>query len=138
MRIRRPRVYLASTLTNAKAVRELGQYFRGCGWEITYDWTAHGGVHEEKQLHAVAESERSGVLAADVVVVLLPGGRGTHTELGIALGAQIPVLLVGDRNRRMNEDNLTCSFYHARGVVRLEVDVLACDLIESAAWGLFR
>lgn len=32
-----------------------------------------------------SEDDAGGVMAADVVIVILPGGHGTHTELGMAL-----------------------------------------------------
>ena len=53
------------------------------------------------------------MLAADLVIVLLPGGRGTHTELGIAIGAGIPILLhTEDEGLLSGSSGRTCAFYH--------------------------
>ncbi len=84
-----PKYYIASGLENAAAVKELKAVLDGAGWQHTYDWTAHGAVWSEgaERLSGVAERELHGVMHASVLVVLLPGGRGTHTELGVSLGA---------------------------------------------------
>lgn len=93
------RLYVASRLENHAAVRELLDAARGKGWEPTYDWTTHGSVWQPAAegrwdvLRDTALKESEGVMNADVVVVLLPGGRGTHVELGIAIGFGVPVLL---------------------------------------------
>ncbi len=93
------RVYVATRLENEAQARALGDALRARGAEVTYDWTVHGAVWNPDRrdrwdvLRRVATDEWRGVMAADVVVVLLPGGRGTHVELGIALGAGVPVLV---------------------------------------------
>lgn len=79
--------YVASKLSNAESVRRVHQALRDDGHTLTYDWTLHGPVWREgwKRCRQVSVFELEGVKDADVVVVLLPGGRGTHVELGAAL-----------------------------------------------------
>lgn len=82
------RYYIASKLENADKVRELKSVLDAAGWQHTYDWTVHGSVQREgtARIAEVASQESQGVFTARIVIVLLAGGRGTHTELGIAIG----------------------------------------------------
>ncbi len=111
--------YIASGLENWQKVRELKAILDARGWEHTYDWTAHGPVWTEgaKRMREVAAAEIKGVILAEVVIVLLPGGRGTHTELGVAIANVYPQL--DDRVVIYSEDPSvfeispkTCAFYH--------------------------
>jgi len=77
--------YIASKLENVARVRELAQELENWGWKCTYKWFKHGSVFGEEQLQATAAEELAGAIRAQLVIVLLPGGRGTHTELGLAL-----------------------------------------------------
>ena len=59
-----------------------------------------------------AVKELTGVVSADAVIVLWPGGRGTHVELGAALALGKRVFLMSevlDHHRATKE---TCAFYH--------------------------
>lgn len=115
------RVYIASSLENAAAVRELRDELARHDVGLTYDWTAHGSVQSlgEDRIAEVAALEAAGVHNADLVIVLLPGGRGTHTEMGIALGATVPVLLVADPAHGFTgPDGHICAFYLHHGVAR--------------------
>jgi nucleoside 2-deoxyribosyltransferase len=102
------RFYIASSLDNAEAVRQLACTLRARGHVHTYDWTTHGAVFKPSAepednvaaMRDVARSEMKGVTTADVVIVLLPGGRGTHVEMGGALAAGKRVLVVGDKDIR--------------------------------------
>ncbi len=116
--MRKPRVYIASGLDNAMAVELLRDEFLQQGWEITHDWTTHGSVQAEgdERIREVALLEIQGVVSADVVVVLLPGGRGTHVELGIAIHSRRRVLVVGDTFL----DGRQCAFYLAPDVWTLD------------------
>lgn len=81
------RYYIASGLENHAKVRELKAILDARGWEHTYDWTVHGSVQKDgaERIGEVAASEIEGVYMADVVITMLPGGRGTHVELGGAI-----------------------------------------------------
>lgn len=93
-----PSAYVASTITNAQRVQGIQALLRSMGFTITYDWTEHGSVMLETAdiMQRVAQAEINGVLSADVLVVVLPGGKGTHVELGMALAHNKPVFILGE------------------------------------------
>jgi len=141
--------YIASRLENAPQVRELRDLLTAAGWRITYDWTTHGSVRggeaDRQRIREVAAAERDGVLNAGVFIGLLPGGRGMHVELGLALacaafereiGAPPPVVVLwspqGERDFGFTE--ATSAFYHdplVKRVTASSMRVLADFLIES-------
>lgn len=60
------------------------------GYVNTYDWTQNAcardaGTVTLGDLRSIGQHERDAVMSADVVPILLPGGKGTHVELGIAI-----------------------------------------------------
>lgn len=117
--------YIASSLENHAAVRELADRLIAAGHYHTYDWTKHGSVQAggEAVWRAVAQDETNGVVDADVVIVLLPGRRGTHVEFGIALGRVYSdwpadkIIIVGS-DEALLEAGRTCIFYHHPSVQR--------------------
>lgn len=118
----KPKVYIATKLENHAQHNELRDLLVERGIDLSYDWTAHGPVWErgEECIRTVANLEARGVLKADLCIVLWPGGRGTHVEMGIAIGAGVPVLFYSpepDRHFHAHPD--TCAFYHAQGVTRI-------------------
>jgi nucleoside 2-deoxyribosyltransferase len=114
------KIYIASKLENFANVQTLRDCLKESGHEITYDWTVHGPVYRAglERVREVAEAETKGVLAADLVIVLWPGGRGTHVEMGIALGSGKAVIFVSGDERHHTATTETCAFYHHRSVRR--------------------
>lgn len=114
------RYYIASRLENVDQVREVKAALDKAGWEHTYDWTVHGSVQkcDSSVIAEVARKETQGVINADVVIVLLKGGRGTHAELGGAIvnTAYHPsnriVVYSPDPERDFGTSGETCAFYH--------------------------
>lgn len=90
-------------------------------YEITYDWTTHGSVrHTSKaRLQEVAHLECQGILAADFVLVLLPGGKGTHVELGLSIASKKKVFIHSEDPMMFEMGTQVCAFYHHADVVRL-------------------
>lgn len=124
-------VYIATTLDNWAAHNRVADRFRQRGWEVTYDWTTHGSVAGDEVLaRQVAINEIQGVLDADVVVVLLPGGKGTHTELGAALAQGIPVILCAPEG--LPADGRYPSFYRHPLVVTVSNEVGIFDALDRA------
>lgn len=80
------RVYVATSYSAKATARRLMDAIEGAGMEVSYDWTVHGD-DEQDRLEEIAWLEVGGVLSSDAVVVLLPGARGTHTEMGLAIGS---------------------------------------------------
>jgi hypothetical protein len=109
------KAYIASALENAPAVRVRRDQLAKHGVELTYDWTAHGSVQSQgyEVMAQVARAEADGVRRANLVIVLLPGGRGTHAELGIALATKakwrdMQIIVCGPR---AGADGRECCFY---------------------------
>lgn len=104
--------YIATRLERADDHNRLRDALTAAGWQITYDWTAHGHVWRDgpERIREVSIAELEGVTTADAVIVLLPGGRGTHAELGAALAAGCPVVLHSLTDPLVGPE--TCAFYH--------------------------
>lgn len=115
--------YIASKLGNEKNVKSLSKKLKNAGYEQTYDWTTHGAVKgkPESEIKNVARKEFSGVQNADFLVVLLPGTRGTHVELGIALASKNvkDIYIWGENDEAFLQDEITCSFYHHPKVTQI-------------------
>jgi Nucleoside 2-deoxyribosyltransferase len=94
------------------------------GWQCTFDWTAfqESGA---ANLPTLAQAEIEGIRQADILIVLLPGGFGTHVEIGAALALEKPVIL-HTPSRAVLETPYPCAFHYHPGVrliVSSEVDV---------------
>ncbi len=111
--------YIASSLENAPTVQKLAAKLNAQGWTQTYDWTTHGGVQglNTEQMAEIAKNEIQGVRDADIVIVLLPGGRGTHVELGAAIAMNKLVFLYGKYERDFYRGGELCPFYKYPGVI---------------------
>lgn len=114
--------YIASRLENAEMVKRVADVLKAAGNMQTYDWTVHGSVQNEgeERIREVARAEKKGVMDAQMVIVLLPGGRGTHSELGIALGSGCPNIIICAENADMfQSDERTCAFYWDSAVTQV-------------------
>ena len=91
------------------------------GHDISYDWTLHGSVKStsKERLREVATLELNGVAEADFVVVLLPGGSGTHLELGFALAKGKTVFLHSEDSLLFELGPQTNAFYHHPDITHL-------------------
>lgn len=117
------RFYIATKLENHAAHNVIRDCLHERGWRITYDWTTHGPVWRlgEDTIRETAVKEVQGVSCADVVVVLWPGGRGTHVELGaaIALGKRIVIHAESGPRGLLGIGPETCAFYwHPQVILR--------------------
>ena len=117
------RVYVASGLKNAENVKLVHRRLRELGHEVTYDWTTHGSVKHlgTSVMRQVATDEQRGVETAHRLIVLLPppgfetSGRGTHVELGVAIGLGTPVIIHSPVSEPF--ELKPCAFYFSRFVV---------------------
>ena len=118
--------YIATRLENAANHNLLRDLMVEQGHSITYDWTVHGPVWREgaERIREVSELELKGVADANVCLVLMPGGRGTHVELGIALGLQKPCLVISENAQELMATSETCAFYHHPRVLRVSLQHL--------------
>ncbi|WP_203246718.1 nucleoside 2-deoxyribosyltransferase [Sporosarcina beigongshangi] len=103
--------YLASSLLNKQVVNYVSEKLVEAGYIHTYDWTKNDRPSTLEELKAIGEAEKNAILASDVVVILLPGGKGSHIELGIALG-RVKKIFLYSADGTMNDFDTTSTFYH--------------------------
>lgn len=71
-----------------------------------------------KKIAKIAKLEQKGIIDSDVVIILLPAGRGTHIELGMALALNKKIFLCTDNKEEFNIEN-TVGFYQLPNIVKL-------------------
>lgn len=117
------RFYIATGLQNAEMASCLAAVLKARGHEQTYDWTVHGDIRREGELRMgeVAFNELRAVRDAELVVVLLPGGSGTHTELGVAIATRSNkrIILWSADGDQFNFDERSCTFYFHPSIERV-------------------
>lgn len=117
------RVYVASGLENRLRAAAVMEFIRERGHEITYDWTSHGDVRAqgEARMREVSQREAQAVADAELVLALLPGGKGTHIELGAALATSHNkrIFVWSETGREFGGGSDTCVFYHHPAVKTL-------------------
>ncbi|TXG75769.1 hypothetical protein E6Q11_06740 [Candidatus Dojkabacteria bacterium] len=123
--------YIATSLSRAHDHNRLRDALVSCGHRITYDWTMHGSVKTStvQRLAEVAHNETAGLLSAEIVIVLLPGGYGTHAELGMAIASEKKTILHSTNEGIFKAGEKTCAFYHHR-----HVSQLICPLDDADAF----
>ena len=125
--------YIASSLRNYKQVRELSRLLRNAGWECTYDWTMNCPLEkiDGETLKSIGEKECEGVKQSEVVIILTPQGRGTHTELGMAIALDKKVYVCHRDDTYFQWDEYTSAFYWLSQVRRLigNTEELAAELL---------
>lgn len=107
--------YIATRLSNVAAMQAMRDHIIESGGVLSYDWSAHGMLGPSKfdQWETIAKAEIEGVREADVLILLLPGGRGAHIELGCALGLGKPVFVIGPQEAFDDGSyGYPCLFYH--------------------------
>ncbi|MEI4829270.1 nucleoside 2-deoxyribosyltransferase [Bacillus sp. FJAT-53711] len=98
--------YIASTFTNKPLVRFVADKLKQAGWIHTYDWTKNEKATNRLELESIGKAEKQAVQAADVFLLLLDGGKGSHTEFGMALAWEKKVYLYSENH------SLDTTFYH--------------------------
>lgn len=135
-------IYLAGCFNDREVMRERAAVLEGRGWDITHRWFDVSDEDVEKHGHDIpylkkhGELDADGVMQADVVVACMEHCtypyRGTWTEVGIAIGKGVPVVLfcpsVVDGVHNMNTYNV---FYHHHNVTRVESFDEVVDAIDK-------
>jgi hypothetical protein len=121
------RFFLSTRKDRSAEADSLSAALKVHGWERTFAWTNKDG--EDADGHAaIAVAELQGVREADVLVVLLPGGFGTHVEIGAALALGKPVILHAP-DRKTLETPYHCVFHYHPGVTLVVSEVPEIDAI---------
>jgi hypothetical protein len=107
--------YVRSSFKNIDSVRYVTTSLKEVGFTHTYDWTLNGKAQDIPALREIGEKEKSAVMESDFVMILLPAGKGSHIELGIALGLGKRVYLHSP-DQQINDPATTSTFYHVTGV----------------------
>lgn len=110
--------YIASGLANWEKVNEVKQILTGFGLRHTYDWTLNEKPANLERLRSIGLDEQKAVQEADIVIVLLPGGKGTHVELGMALAHNKPVFLYSSDQAAFDLDQAS-TFYYVDRITRV-------------------
>ncbi|MGM7684869.1 nucleoside 2-deoxyribosyltransferase [Cytobacillus sp. Hm23] len=107
--------YIASSFKNIERVKYVSEKLIAKGYTQTYDWTKNNRASTIDQLRHIGQKEKDAVCEADFLVVLFPAGKGSHVELGIALGRGKKVYLYSE-NEDINDFETTTTFYHLNGI----------------------
>jgi nucleoside 2-deoxyribosyltransferase len=120
------RFYLSTRIDRIAEAEPLLKALANRGWERTFVWTDGEVADEERPTLALAEL--AGIREADIVIVLLPGGRGTHVELGAALALGKRVILHSP-NRETLSKPYPCVFHYHPAVSLFISEVVDVDAI---------
>ncbi len=111
--------YIGSGMKNCELVNYYSKILEEKGWKHTYNWAKNiNGDETIKDLIEYSKLEQQGIIDSDVVIILLPAGRGTHIELGMALALNKKIFLCSETKEEFNIKN-TVNFYQLPNIVRL-------------------
>lgn len=104
------RYYLSTRKDRAEHALILVNALQTAGWERTFDWSESQDFSPDNYAETAAMEIRA-VQEADVLVVLLPGGYGTHVEIGAALVLGKRVIIHAP-NRTILNSPYPCVFHY--------------------------
>jgi len=96
------KIYVASKWEEKEAAREFIYHIKSLGHEIVHDWTIQDDTKDEVELRNQAMDDIAGIKNSDIVILYLTkenkylaASPNRYVEAGIAIGAGIPVYIVG-------------------------------------------
>jgi nucleoside 2-deoxyribosyltransferase len=114
------RFYLATRVNLSARAAPLLEALKAQGWVRTFAWT---GETDPNRYTETALKELEGVREADVVIALLPAGRGTHVEIGAALALGKRVIIYAHDREALTKP-YPCVFHYHPGVKLVVSEVL--------------
>lgn len=114
--------YIASIYKNSRNVRELSAKLQAKGFIHTYDWAKKERASSYEMLKQIGEVEKEAIANTDFLVILLPAGKGSHIEFGMALARGKRIYLYSPDEESFSFDK-TSTFYHVDGVDRFVGDM---------------
>ena len=111
--------YIGSGMKNCKLVDYYAKVLNENGWNQTYNWVEN--VNDDvsiEDMTVYAKLESQGIIDSDVVIILLPAGRGAHIELGMALALNKKIFLCSAKKEEFSIEN-TVAFYGLPNIVQL-------------------
>lgn len=111
--------YIGSGLKNYKLVNYYAKILKENGLQETYNWVKNiKNDITKKDLEKYAREETQAIVNSDIIIILLPAGRGTHVELGMALALNKKIFLCSETNEEFNIKN-TVAFYELPNIIKL-------------------
>lgn len=111
--------YIGSGLKNYKLVNYYAKILKENSLEETYNWVKNiKNDITKKDLEKYAKEETQAIVNSDIIIILLPAGRGTHVELGMALALNKKIFLCSETNEEFNIKN-TVAFYELPNIIKL-------------------
>ena len=96
------RIYCAGKWEEKHRIQIVQNILRRAGHEITFDWTQQPNTTNEAELNEQCLYDIEGVMSADALVAVLVDedkylckSANRYVEIGIAIGAGIPVYILG-------------------------------------------
>lgn len=115
--------YIGSGFKNADLVNEFSEKLQSHGWEHTFNWTKYISDYETiEDLIKYSELEQKGIEESDAVIIILPAGRGTHIELGMAIALNKKIYLYSSQKEEFDIEN-TVNFYQIPSIQRIVGDI---------------
>lgn len=121
------RFYIATRKDREAQANAISDALKGHGWQRTYVWTAQDGP-DEARYSAIAKQELDAIRDAEVLIVLLPGGYGTHVEIGAALALGKPVILHAPNQKTLGTP-YPCVFHYHPGIKLLVSETLDINAV---------
>lgn len=124
--------YVASSFKNIDIVRIVSKQLGDSGFIHTYDWTKNKRASTIEDLKEIGHQEKNALSDADFLIVLLPAGKGSHIEFGIALGLGKKIYLHSP-NDDIDNFETTSTFYHLPSVLKVigPIDKLISTVIKE-------
>lgn len=111
--------YIGSGFKNVELVNEFSKKLQNYGWEHTYNWAENIKENETiEDLIEYSKLEQKGIEEADAVIIILPAGRGTHIELGMAIALNKKIYLYSSQKEEFDIEN-TVNFYQLPNINRI-------------------
>ncbi|MBN8191219.1 group-specific protein [Bacillus sp. NTK074B] len=114
--------YLASGFLNKPLVQYVSEQLKREGYILTYDWTQNERASTVEDLQHIGQCEKEAIIDSDIVILILPGGKGSHVELGIALGLRKRIILYSSGDE-IYDLATTTTFYHLPEVEKCSGDI---------------
>lgn len=111
--------YIGSGFKNCELVNYYSKKLEENEWENTYNWTKN--INKDitiEDLKEISKLEQKGISDSDVVIILLPAGRGTHIELGMSIALNKKIFLCTNNKEEFSIEN-TVGFYQIPSIIKL-------------------
>lgn len=103
--------YIGSGFKNVDIVKKVSEELKKQGWIRTCSWEdIEVGTETREDLIRYSKLEMDAIEKSDIVIIILPAGRGTHVELGYSLAKGKRIILYASDQEEFSLEN-TVNFY---------------------------